>query len=118
MSEHDNGESEGERNDNITEVLGTNSGESTSPNENADGVGGPEEQQDRGGGPGLFVIGVGEEDRGKQGERFEDVGLEDWNADMTENDVCKVCQANGKGGPEKDLCSSGTKVDLWRGVVS
>lgn len=39
----------------------------------------------------MFVIGVGEEDCRKQGERFEDVGLKDWNVDMAGNDVGKIC---------------------------
>jgi len=41
------------------------------------------------------MVGVSEEDCGKESERFEDVGLEDRNADVTENDVGKVCKANG-----------------------
>ena len=38
-----------------------------------------------------------EEDGGKQGEGFEDIGLEDRNVEMTGNNVDEVCQANGKG---------------------
>ena len=26
---------------------------------------------------------------------------------MTENSICEVCQADGEGGSEEDLCSSG-----------
>lgn len=38
------------------------------------------------------------------------MGLEGQDADTTENDVCKVRQANGKGDPEQDLHSVGTEV--------
>ena len=37
------------------------------------------------------MVGVSEEDCGKQGERFKDVGLGDRNADVTEEDVDEVC---------------------------
>ena len=57
------------------------------------------------------MVGVGEEDGGNQGERFEDVELEYRNADMTGNDVDKVCQADRECGPEEDLCSLGY---AWR----
>jgi hypothetical protein len=52
------------------------------------------------------MVGVGEEDCREQGEWFKDVELDDWNADMAEHDVEKICQANRKCGPEKDLYSS------------
>jgi len=44
-SEHHNGGSEGEWDDDITEILGMSSDDSTSPNEKGDNVGGPEEQK-------------------------------------------------------------------------
>jgi len=90
--------------------------EGTSPNKEGDGVSGPEEQKGRGRGPRLFVVGVSEEDCGKQGERFEDVGLEDRNVDMTKNDVGEICQTDGKGGPEQGLYSLG--ITEWSGVSS
>ena len=54
----------------------------------------------------MRMVCVSEEDCGKQGEGFEDIGLEDWNADMTKSEVGEVCQANGKGGPQQELYSS------------
>ena len=53
------------------------------------------------------MVGVSEEDCRNQGEWFEDVGLEDRNADVTENNVGEVCQTNGKSGSEQDLWASG-----------
>ena len=38
-----------------------------------------------------------------EGVVFEDVGLGDRNADVTEDDMGEVCSAHGKGGPEQDL---------------
>lgn len=51
----------------------------------------------------MFVVGVSEEDCRKQGEWFEDVGLEDRNANVAENNVEEVRQTNGKSGSEQDL---------------
>lgn len=46
------------------------------------------------------MVGVSEEDRREEGEWFEDVGLDDRNADVTEDDIDEVGQTNEKGGSE------------------